>query len=339
MKLLIKQLLRENLSYGYFKDKTSIPDFDALKNGLYSELPPVYKKQEAHVVFMSKNEYLYECANLQGGSVEQQEAYIDNDKVKLYMEDMQAGSKFNMGYLNYVTKQQEGRHRILAAAALGQTNIPVLIIEKKDTSNGSLELKIGEWKDLQKDSDGDFIVKYNLKDGDDDTKLLRVFANDYDYYLLDDILSDKIYHHENNYNKLHRQIIGNKVKLNDYNIEALFPNEFLDKLNFEIDPETGDKEFNLTPEQIAYIKFIIYVSSEDETKRVNSQIFDYIHFEDRFNAFVVIPNSQKFSDLDNFNNAKDLLTATKPFDVNLKDPSDVEPTQKDIINNLRRYPI
>jgi len=338
MKSLIKQLLRENLSYGYFKDKTSIPDFDALKNDLYNELPPVYQKQEAHVVFMSKNEYLYECANLQGGSVEQQEAYINKHKVEQYMEDMKSGSKFNMGYLNYVTKQQEGRHRILAAAALGQTNIPVLIIEKKDTSHGSLELKIGEWKDLQKDSDGDFIVKYNLKDSDDDAKLLRVFANDYDYYLLDDIISDKVYNHGSNYNKLHRQIIGTKVKLNNYNIDTLFPSEFLDKLNFDIDPETGDKEYKLTPEQIAYIKFIIYISSEDEVKRVNSQIFDYIHFEDRFNAFVVIPKSEKFSDLDNFNNAKDLLIATKPFDVNLKDTSDVEPTQKGIINNIKQHP-
>lgn len=337
MKSIIKQLLRENLSYGYFKDKTSIPDFDALKNGLYDELPPIYQKQEAHVVFMSKNEYLYECANLQGGSATQQEAYIDNHKVELYMEDMKAGSKFNMGYLNYVTKQQEGRHRVLAAAALGQTNIPVLIIEKKDTSHGTLELKMGEWKDLQKDNYGDFIVKYNLKD--EDAKLLRIFANDYDYYLLDDILSDKTYNHETIYSDTRRQIIGNKVKLNDYNIDSLFPTEFLNKLDFEIDQETGDKEYSLTPQQIAYIKFIIYVSLEDETKRVNSNIFDYIQFIDRYNVYVVIPKSEKFSDLDNFNNAKDLLIATKPFDVNLKDSSDIEPTQKDILNNLKKYPI
>ena len=329
----------ENLSYGYFKDKTAIPDFDALKKGLYDELPKVYQKQEAFVDFMTKDAYIHECAVMQRTSDAQQLTFIDKNKVQEYMSAMESGAKFNMGYLNYFTGQQEGRHRVVAAAELGQIKIPVLIIEKKQTSYGTLALKIGEWEDLKQDENGNFIITYNLfapPSYEDDRKLLSVFADGYDEYLLDDILSDKIYSkYKKEYNKSHMNMIGHKIRLRYYDIDHLFPEEFLSEIKFEMD---GDyKEYMPTPEQITYMKFIIALSLDDEVKRVNKDILHYINLSGK-TATIIIDKNMTFENLEEFNNAKDFLISEKPFDLSLKTPNEVDIKKIDIANNMAKYP-
>ena len=110
MKSLIKKLLRENLlteSYGPFKDTTTIPDYENLKNGNYDDLPSYYRNMEAEVVYMSPKEYLASCAKIQGTSYEEQLNIVDKDssKVNKLIDLIDSGVKLNMPYLNFVNGQ------------------------------------------------------------------------------------------------------------------------------------------------------------------------------------------------------------------------------------------
>jgi hypothetical protein len=41
---------------------------------------------------------------------------------------MSKGVKYNLPYLDFISRNQEGRHRVMAASELGQTKVPILFI-------------------------------------------------------------------------------------------------------------------------------------------------------------------------------------------------------------------
>jgi hypothetical protein len=333
MKSFIKKLLRENIEYGYFKDKTTIPDFDALRKGLYHELPKNYQNLEAWVDFMTKDEYIRECAKLQGTSFNQQLSFINDNKVKEYVKAMSNGAKFNMGYLDYASGQQEGRHRIVAAAELGQTKIPVLIIDKKEVEGTDLDSKLGVWDDLQKNKQGDYLITYDLSKYENQNKLLKAFSKNYDDYLLDEILDEQIYRkslYQTKYDDSSMSTMGNSINLNDFDIFD-FPEEYLNTLKVE------DGEYTLTPDQETYMKFIIKMSLDDKVKENNSYFLSYINFNDKF-ATISVDGDIKFEGVDEYDSAKDMLVSQSPYDLSFKTWREVDLDPKLVRNNIKKFP-
>jgi hypothetical protein len=198
MKNLIKQIIKEELdsSYGFFKNKTNIPDFDSILFNQLSNLPQKYHDWYGEIKFLSPEEYINECARLQDTSYQDQFKYINKSNVDDIKENMKNGLKYNMPYLNYVNKQQEGRHRVIAASQLGQNKIPVLCLYQDTIQNdNNVSDMIGKWDDLIK-IDNSYYVKFkNNNDFKSKSYLLQCIAKDYDYYFLDDlfyILTNKL---------------------------------------------------------------------------------------------------------------------------------------------------
>lgn len=153
---LKKTLLSENK---YFLDKTTISDYDALING--DELPNKYNNYNAEIIYMSPEEYMRKVADIQGTTYEGQSRYVNSDKVKKYAKAMMSGDKFPIPYLNYIDRNQEGRHRVLASQMLTDKNIPVLVI----TQHG--------------DNDSEsFNKSYDLSDNKQYFEFIRLFDDD-----------------------------------------------------------------------------------------------------------------------------------------------------------------
>lgn len=181
------RLLLESKDYGYFKDRTTVPDYDAILFNKTDELPKMYMNWTGEVKFMTLEEYINECAKLQGTSYEEQFKYINDANVSKIQKNMDNGVKYNMPYLNYVDKTQEGRHRVVAASNLGQKEIPVLILKKEDEdfSTDNISDMIGKWDDLVKLGDDYYCFFSNEYD------LLSCVVRDYDYYYLDSLMDIK----------------------------------------------------------------------------------------------------------------------------------------------------
>jgi hypothetical protein len=307
MKSLIKQLLREALSENFFKDKTNIPDYDALLNKDYDQLPNEYKNQEAFINYLTKDEYITECATLQGTTTQQQYQYIDQNKVDQYATLMQNGEKFNMGYLNYINKKQEGRHRILAAYKLGQTKVPVLIIDNTQTES-SINDMTNKWKDISIDEDGKPYVIYNITNPKEQIQFLETITPNYQEYLLDDILSDTIYN-KSVIDKLRDsnqfEYEAKNINLNDYDINSIIPKDILKSNNEEL------------------IKMLIAKTEYYLTYDYNQ------NFLSEIDGLNVIDNNYKINlksdwdvDFADYKSAKDMLENVKPFKMDIKKLND-----------------
>lgn len=77
---------------------------------------------------MSPIEYLERCADLFNSTVESMIFSTENHLIYKYVEMMKNGAKFDLPWLDYVNRGQEGRHRAQAAFLSGIETIPVLII-------------------------------------------------------------------------------------------------------------------------------------------------------------------------------------------------------------------
>ena len=103
------------------------------------------KGQDANIEYMSPTEYLDRCVkDIFHGSWNKDIAPIQKynaETIIKYAEAMKNGDKFPIPYLNYVTENQEGRHRALAVIeAFGEDSImPVLVI--KETNPTREEVK------------------------------------------------------------------------------------------------------------------------------------------------------------------------------------------------------
>jgi hypothetical protein len=190
---LFNQMLLESVSRGYFKDRAGIPDYDAVLFGKRDGLPMKYSDWVGEIRLMSKEDYFRECASLQGTSYSDQFRYIVPNKVEKIEANMSRGVRYDMPYLNYVERGQEGRHRVLAASNLGMGKIPVLILYKEggeeESSGNKLSNMLGVWDDLV-ERDGRYYVRVSGKGSfESKSKILRCIVSDYDYYLLHDLLS------------------------------------------------------------------------------------------------------------------------------------------------------
>lgn len=104
------------------------------------------ERNGGRIAEMSPAEYLQRCAYqvFEDATIESTLAAIDESNVKKYADMMKNGTKFDMPYLNFMSGQQEGRHRAAAAMQAGIDKIPVLVVgerfAKYDGGKGS-----GNW--------------------------------------------------------------------------------------------------------------------------------------------------------------------------------------------------
>lgn len=111
--------------------KTDFEGFNIKTTGV-SDPDDYLKSFPTQVVSMSPKEYLqrsaYEIFDSTFESTAQ--SVIHDASTQKYAKMMREGTKFDMPYLNYKTKNQEGRHRAVAAYINGIDQIPVLVIGK-----------------------------------------------------------------------------------------------------------------------------------------------------------------------------------------------------------------
>jgi hypothetical protein len=81
-----------------------------------------------YIAEMSPTEYLKRCAyDIFDSTYESAVLGAETDSILKYAKQMSQGVEFDMGYLDYDSKRQEGRHRAMAAKLLGIKKIPVYI--------------------------------------------------------------------------------------------------------------------------------------------------------------------------------------------------------------------
>lgn len=125
MRLLREGLLREN----YFSTSTGIEDYDKLMNR------DDYGKS-GEVIFMSLDEYMEYVSEIQGTSKGEQYELLRRNNIKSIKGEMKRGVEYDIPYLDFADKTQEGRHRMYSANELSPGgNFPVLVV----TSDNNLK--------------------------------------------------------------------------------------------------------------------------------------------------------------------------------------------------------
>lgn len=279
-----KRPLNESLvnnNYGFFKEKTEIPDYDSILYGRLHQIPKKYEGWQAEIEWMSPEKYFSECAKLQGTSYSSQFDFIVDEKVQGIKNNMVNGVMYHLPYLNYVENEQEGRHRVKAASELGQKMIPVLVLfkDESDTINDISEM-VGKWSDLV-NIDGNFYVKFI---GDRIMfRLLGCIVSDYDYYFLDDLFYLKKFPGSTIEDILSKKII-NHSSLSNYQIKS-------SNINY-------DGERNET-----ILKYCVVLRG----MRNNVTVINDCVIERNGVFYLKILNGYQY-DFENFNNAEDMLT-------------------------------
>jgi hypothetical protein len=321
---LIKQIIKEELnsSYGFFKNKTSIPYFDSILSNQLSNLPEKYHDWYGEIKFLSAEEYINECAKLQGTSYQQQFKFILKSKVEDIKENMSNGVKYDMPYLNYVDKEQEGRHRVIAANELNQNKIPVLCLyQDVIQNNNNISDMIGKWNDLIKINDS-YYVKFNNYN-----QLLSCIAKDYDYYYLHaafDVVVNKTT--PLNFVKRKIQMLGiqnsfNDGYINDKFIENLsknkIPNDTINVLRNAVGLKTIYHNISVLEDCLKFDNNNYYLKLLDKNlydnfdnyQNAKEMLFDNVKHKDYINEYNLL-NLEDFNQLYNLND-NDVKTILK----------------------------
>jgi hypothetical protein len=159
------------------------------------------KGQDANIVYMTPNEYLERCAKDIFNST--YEKTVGNIKkynsgiISKYAKDMLNGDKFPLPYLDYVYKQQEGRHRALAVIeAFGEDSImPVIVIRPTDPTEQELKQyaeqrwpEDPEWGlEYVKGKYDKFNSDYTIEDETNDLDNTETNYNDTDFNIDDEL--------------------------------------------------------------------------------------------------------------------------------------------------------
>lgn len=190
-----KLLMIEGQECDVFQDITGAEDYDDI---LQQEPGRYLKSMEGKVVQMTPEEYYQECAKLQDTSTSDQFKYIDQLKVYEIARAMAKGTKYYLPYLNYNTRQQEGRHRVRAAELLGCQMVKVAVFTKpgqsevsKDVQEITLSDLENKFPDVYIDPRGTYVVyKHDYKLNGETSKFLDLYPDvENGGYLLDSLMT------------------------------------------------------------------------------------------------------------------------------------------------------
>lgn len=164
--------------YIYASSKNDV--FDLTKTGytFYNQFlnPEELKYMEenknltGYIDMMSPEDYYSECGELARVPVEllkrqRESSHIDDTldirKIDKYIEDMKAGNKFPLCFLDYSTNGQEGLHRMYAAGEVfgWDTEFPVLIVEPYNLTRWEMHKKYEAAERYRRDKFKDVVSK------------------------------------------------------------------------------------------------------------------------------------------------------------------------------------
>lgn len=113
--------------------KTGMSYYDDFLNKKDHDYKKLAKGLKGEIVMMTPEEYIQRLGkDIFHCSRERTMRGVNWNNVKEYAAKMAAGTKFNLPFLDLANQTQEGRHRALAAAEVGATKIPILVITKYD---------------------------------------------------------------------------------------------------------------------------------------------------------------------------------------------------------------
>ena len=180
----------------FFKDLTGIHDYDKVYQKKNNELPETYKNWEAKLKYMTMEEYFQECADLQYSDIETQINTLLEETVNKITANMLSGTKYDMPYIDYVRGNQEGRHRVAAAARLGQKKIPVMLIDKSQKAYReearNIKYMLGTWDDLVQMGSNYYCI-FEGNDWKSMSQVLSRIVSNYDDYYLDHLFDVRLY--------------------------------------------------------------------------------------------------------------------------------------------------
>lgn len=354
-----------------FKNNTTSPDYDEV---LRNDPNRYLKNIQGEIVNMSPEEYLNQCAKMQGTTLEKQKHYINKDNVNKLIQAVKQGSKLNLPYLDYVNKQQEGRHRVYAAELLGYETIPIAIFKPIQNNNNddgeyTLEQLSNRLKDVKVDNNNKPYIEYNINSQSDITKFIQLFPNTENIY--------ELFLHTLNYkpvlnktesipgvyidptnttvdkytelqlrliNSINQQNITDEDIINDLKQTKIHWTDIMNILN------TLAKQYNVMNDTYEYITQLInsvfaymyYYNNIDYFKEIKNKNYKVIYNID--NNIIRLYSDDIYSEINNFSLAKDILSE---LDIKLKDEepyiqqeNNLILLSSDIINMYtKQYPI
>ncbi len=113
----------------FYITTTDMPHYDQLLDPTKAEYFAKEKGEKGTIIWVTPDEALAKGAEIHGVSIEEELRIVSEEAISKYTEMMKQGEKFPLPVLDYKRKDQEGRHRILAAKKAGETRIPVLVVE------------------------------------------------------------------------------------------------------------------------------------------------------------------------------------------------------------------
>lgn len=129
-----------------------------------------FKNVYGTIQIIDPSEYIDLCADLvHKTTIKAELDSCNKENVVKYAELMAKGEVFPLCYIDLKFRQQEGRHRSLAAAALGVKSIPIVMIQEYDYE--------AQHKDLDFNKDYMFIKDAVLMDIKNDQKVTKIYSH------------------------------------------------------------------------------------------------------------------------------------------------------------------
>ena len=129
-------------------ESTDLPSYDDML-----KRPEYFRERRGimgRIEYLTPQRYMILAAQLHGVAPEREYEMLEEDLVSKFADRMAIGEIFPVPVLDFVKKEQEGRHRVAAAARIGETYVPVFtvrgIIETKPTLSPATEkqYKVGD---------------------------------------------------------------------------------------------------------------------------------------------------------------------------------------------------
>ena len=163
---LEKCMLSEARGCDVFTNSTTAQDYDDVLMNLPNKQ---FRSMSGTIVQMTPREYFERCAQLQGNTVGDQYGILDKTKVKAIADTMSRGHKFDLPYIDYFSKEQEGRHRVLAAELHGCEVVKIGVFSEEGRPDPytedwdadrkhTLESLESKLSDVQVDAEGVYIT-------------------------------------------------------------------------------------------------------------------------------------------------------------------------------------
>lgn len=114
-----------------YKDYSDVFDLETTDIFFYDQI--LKNKNDDYyfeIKFMNTDEYIGICSQFHDCSVENEYKMIDEDNLE-HLLDVVKKEKLPIPFLNFIKKEQEGRHRVVLAKRLGINNIPIVCFYKK----------------------------------------------------------------------------------------------------------------------------------------------------------------------------------------------------------------